>query len=140
MRFGARILSSNFAPLEQLIRFGLVGIFTNLIGYSIYLIVTYFWNDPKTVMTLMYFFGVCISFTGHKKWTFGHSGNFFSSVSRYLIAYGLGYILNLTILILFVDKLGFMHQWVQGVAIFVVAMYLFFVMKFFVFPETKCEE
>ena len=44
-----------------------------------------------------------------------------------------GYLMNLAILFVFVDKMGFAHQWVQAVAIFVVAGYLFLAFKFFVF-------
>jgi len=56
---------------------------------------------------------------------------------RYVIAHCIGYLLNLSILIVFVDKLGYAHQWVQAIAIFVVAAFLFLAFKVFVFPVSR---
>lgn len=54
---------------------------------------------------------------------------------RYVIAHCIGYLINLSILILMVDKFGYPHQWVQAAAIFIVAGFLFLMFKFFVFTE-----
>lgn len=56
---------------------------------------------------------------------------------RYVIAHCIGYLLNLSILIVFVDELGYAHQWVQAIAIFVVAAFLFLAFKVFVFPVSR---
>lgn len=56
---------------------------------------------------------------------------------RYIIAHCFGYLINLVILIIFVDELGFVHQWVQAIAIVIVAAFLFLAFKFFVFPITN---
>lgn len=45
----------------------------------------------------------------------------------------MGYLLNLILLLLFVDWLDFPHQIVQGIAIVVVAIFLFVVLRIFVF-------
>ncbi len=49
----------------------------------------------------------------------------------------LGYLMNLEILIVIVDKLGPIHQWAQALELFVVAGFLFFTFKFFVFGEVN---
>jgi hypothetical protein len=54
---------------------------------------------------------------------------------RYFTAHFFGYFINLTILFIFVDQLGYGHQWVQAFAVFVVAGMLFIVFKFFVFTN-----
>jgi uncharacterized membrane protein (GlpM family) len=52
-----------------------------------------------------------------------------------------GYLCNLAILRVFVDRLGYPHQIVQAVAIFVVAAYLFLAFKMFVFvTPTNAQE
>jgi hypothetical protein len=49
----------------------------------------------------------------------------------------LGYLMNLAILIVVVDKQGPTNQWAQAVEIFVMAGFLFFTFKFFVFGEAN---
>ena len=43
--------------------------------------------------------------------------------------------LNLGILAIFVDHFGYAHQWVQAAAIMIVAGFLFFAFKYFVFAQ-----
>ena len=128
----------------QLVRYGLVGIATNLTGYLVYLLVTYLGAKPKIAMSLLYSVGMAASYWGNRKFTFKNKGNVFRTSTRYLIAHFLGYLINLAMLIVMVDKLGYAHQWVQAAAIFVVAAYLFLAFKFFVFGQensinTECE-
>lgn len=121
----------------QLIRYGLVGIATNLIGYFVYLLITYWGGEPKVTMTLLYIVGTSIGFYGNRQWTFAHEGAILNSGVRYFAAHLIGYLINLTILIMFVDKLGYPHQWVQAAAIFVVAGLLFVIFKYFVFSKAE---
>ncbi|MFA7239950.1 MAG: GtrA family protein [Sulfuricellaceae bacterium] len=119
----------------QLVRYGLVGVASNLAIYSIYLLVTYLGVEPKKAMTLLYIVGAFIGFFGNKRWTFSHNGNFNQSVVRYAISHLLGYLLNFFILFTFVDRLGYAHQVVQAVAIIIVAGFLFVLLKFYVFSD-----
>jgi putative flippase GtrA len=119
----------------QLIRYGLVGLASNLVGYLVYLFITYLGVAPKIAMSVLYVIGATIGFVGNRRLTFAHKGSLFGAGIRYLIAHCIGYALNLSILIFMVDKLGYPHQWVQAAAIFIVAAYLFFAFKFFVFTE-----
>lgn len=121
----------------QLIRYGLVGIATNLSGYLIYLLIAYLGVEPKTAMTLVYVIGASIGFMGNQKWTFAHRGDSTSAALRYVLAHVFGYLLNFLILVTFVDRLGYAHQWVQAAAIIIVAGFLFIVFKYFVFREKE---
>jgi putative flippase GtrA len=121
--------------MRQLIRYGLVGVVSNLIIYFVYLLITYLGVEPKTAMTLVYIIGASIGFIGNRKWTFAHRGDFTSAALRYVLAHLFGYLLNFLILFTFVDRLGYAHQWVQAVAIIIVAGFLFIVFKNFVFRE-----
>jgi putative flippase GtrA len=121
------------ALLRQLFRYALVGITTNAIGYLVYLLITYWYPFPKVVMTMMYALGAILGYAGNRSYTFRSRAGIMSSGFKYVIAYALGYIMNLSLMIYFSDKLGYPHQWVQAGAIFVVAGFLFVAMRYFVF-------
>lgn len=121
--------------LKQLARYAFVGIITNLSGYLVYLLAIYLGATPKITMTVLYGAGAAIGYIGNRNFTFTHKGNLLGSGVRYSIAHFFGYSLNLIILIVFVDKLGYAHQWVQAIAIFIVAGFLFTTFKFFVFQK-----
>ena len=124
---------SSGEPISQLFRYGMVGISTNLALYLLYLMITYLGIEPKSAMTLVYIAGVILGYIGHRNWTFGHKGAMLGSGARYFIAHLIGYLINFLILLTFVDKLGYAHQWVQAAAIIVVAMFLFLAFRYFVF-------
>ena len=119
----------------QLIRYGLVGVVSNAAIYCVYLLITHLGVEPKTAMTFVYLVGASIGFIGNRKWTFAHRGNSSSAALRYVLAHLFGYLLNLLILVTFVDRLGYAHQWVQAAAIIIVAGFLFIVFKYFVFSR-----
>lgn len=119
----------------QLIRYGLVGLASNAAIYFIYLLITYLGMEAKSAMTLVYVLGATIGFVGNRKWTFAHRGDSSSAALRYVLAHLCGYLMNFLILYLFVDRLGYAHQWVQAAAIVIVAGFLFVVFKYFVFNE-----
>jgi putative flippase GtrA len=119
--------------MRQLIRYGVVGAASNLTMYFVYLLITYFGVEPKTAMTLVYIIGASLGFIGNRKWTFAHRGDSTSAVLRYVLAHLFGYLLNFLILFTFVDRLGYAHQWVQAMAIIIVAGFLFIASKYFVF-------
>ncbi|MGZ8944489.1 MAG: GtrA family protein [Methylococcaceae bacterium] len=121
--------------MAQLICYGLVGVVSNLTIYFVYLLITHLGVEPITAMTLVYIIGASIGFISNRKWTFAHRGNSTSAVLRYVLAQLFGYLLNFLILFIFVGRLGYAHQWVQAVAIIIVAGFLFIVFKYFVFRE-----
>ncbi len=121
--------------MRQLIRYGLVGIASNLTAYFIYLIITYLGIGPKLAMTFVYLVGASVGFFGNRNWTFAHRGALAGTASRYGLAHLIGYLLNLAILTIFVDHFGYAHQWVQAAAIIIVAGFLFFAFKYFVFAK-----
>lgn len=62
-----------------------------------------------------------------------YDGHLLGAGMRYLIAHFLGYSINLAILVIFAERLGYNHALVQAVAIVTVAIYLFITLKLFVF-------
>ena len=132
-----RVKSCGQLLLKQLLRYGVLGIVNNSAGYLIYLLLTYLGAAPKLTMTLLYAVGAVLGYAGNRRFTFAHRGNQMASGPRYVVAHFFGYLLNLAILIVFVDHLGYAHQWVQAAAIFIVAGFLFMAFKFFVFTGSN---
>lgn len=119
--------------LSQLFYYASVGIISNIVGYAIYLIFTYLGATPKITMSLLYGVGAAVGFIGNRSVTFKDQGYLLGTALRYTIAHCCGYLINLGILIIMVDKLGYAHQWVQAFAILIVAAFLFLLFKLFVF-------
>lgn len=121
----------------QMFRYGIVGTVVNMLGYGVYLLITFLGVPPKITMSIIYPIGVCIGYLGHGKWTFGVEQATFRSFSRFILAHLFGYFTNLLLLFYFVDVIGYPHQWVQLVAVFVVALQLFITFKIFVFSNNN---
>lgn len=120
---------------KQVFRYGLVGLVSNLTGYLVFLLITYWGVEPKAAISLLYVVGATIGFIGNRQWAFAYQGALLGAGARYFVAHLFGYLINFLILLILVDRLGYSHQWVQAGAIFVVAGFLFIVFKYFVFPK-----
>ena len=129
------ILSSK-KILRQFFTYAMIGVLTNVLGYAVYLILTYLWGAPKLTMTALYFVGASIGFLANRRFTFRHDGVIGVAGVRYLLAQFAGYLVNLVLLLLFVDWFDFPHRIVQAIAIVVVAIFLFVVLRVFVFAPS----
>lgn len=122
----------------QFLRYGTVGLASNLGLYMGYLGLTYAGIGHKTAMSGLYVSGVLVTFLANKSWSFGHRGFAGPAFVRYVIAYALGYGLNFALLWIGVDQWHLPHQWVQLVAIVLVATGLFLMQRYWVFgPAAK---
>lgn len=123
------------ATLRQVVRYGVVGVLNNLLGYLIYLLITWLWLDPKVAVTLMYPIGAVTAYFGHARYSFTYSGSPSHGIIRYAIAHVIGYGANIGMIYMFSDRLGYPHQLVQAVAIVAVAGILYLLFRYFVFPN-----
>ncbi len=123
--------------LIQLMRFGALGVLTNVLGYVLYLGITYLGMEPKVAMSALYCLGVCINFVGSRNWVFRSDAKILGASMRYVAAYAIGYFVNYGILVMFVDRLGYPHAYVQAAAIVIVACYLYAALKFLVFRRAS---
>lgn len=126
------LLSARVLP--QIFRYFIVGVLNNLLGYLIYLTVTWLWLEPKLAVTLLYPIGVLTAYYGHAEYSFSYRGRTRQGLSRYLIAHLAGYGANLLLLYICVDIIGLPHQIVQAAAILLVAGILFLLFRYYVFP------
>ena len=110
-------------PFRQFFTYALVGLLTNFAVYLIYLVLTYTWGAPKLIMTVMYVLGASLGFFANRRFTFPNERHSGYTGIRYTIAYISGYLLNLLLLLFFVDWLGFQHQIIQAIAIVIVSVF-----------------
>ena len=124
------------AGWNQLGRFGLVGLVSNLVLYAAYLALTAVGIGPKAAMSVVYITGVVQTFLVNRAWTFKFSGPRAGPFAKYCLTYASGYLLNLVLLFLLVDLCGGPHQLVQAVSILAVALLVFFMQRHWVFRPT----
>ncbi len=117
----------------QFTRYAIVGLASNALAFSLYLILTIAGMDHKLAMTLLYGLGVAQTFVFNKRWSFRHVGMHGPAFVRYCISYGLGYVINLLALLVLVDHMRYPHEFVQGVMVLSLAAMLFLLQKFWVF-------
>lgn len=121
--------------IRQLFIYSITGLTINLLGFLLYLGVAGLVGNPKIAMTILYILGAVLGFLFNRRYTFLYSGRISDAGVRYVMVQGLGYLINLCLLLVFVDWLKFPHQIIQAVAIFVVAIFIFVSLKVFVFNQ-----
>jgi putative flippase GtrA len=124
------------ALISQMARYGVIGVMNNLLGYLVYLTVTWLWLDPKLAVSLLYPLGAMTAYFGHAKYAFAYQGKHSHGVMRYIVAHLTGYAINVSLLYVFTDRLGFSHQAVQACAVVVVGGVLYVFFRCWVFPHS----
>lgn len=123
--------------IAELIRYGVVGVTHNLLGYLVYLLVTWLGADPKVAVAILYPIGTTVSYLANRRWTFNHKGEVSQSMARYVSMHLFGYCLNLAIITVGVDVLAFPHQLVQLFATGLLAALFFVMSKFLIFNTSN---
>lgn len=121
---------------NQLVRFVAVGIVTNAIGYAIYLLITHFWIKPKFAITLFYLLGAFLGYFSHARYSFYYNGENYFVIAKYILAYAVGYFVNLVLLHVLFEQLNYPHQVVQAIAIPVVAVLMYLLLGRFVYTHS----
>ncbi len=119
--------------LQQVARYGIVGLSANALGYLLYLALTTMHVEPVVAMTLLYVVGVLQTFIFNRRWTFEHGGRVGVAFKRYVFLYLLGYGINLAVMRLLVGAMGWPHQWVMLGLVLGMPLFFFVGQKFWVF-------
>jgi putative flippase GtrA len=131
----ARLASTNKKDIVQFARCILIGLISNCVAFTFFLFLTYKGMEHKIAMSILYFLNLSIGFWGNFNWVFSTNNSIWTVGKKYLFAHLLGYSMNYLILFVFVDQLGYSHQWVQLGAIAVIAFFFLIIFKHFVFKE-----
>ena len=126
--------SSHFV---QVMRYGIVGLSTNALGYVLYLGLTALGMGPKLAMSLLYMVGVLQTFVFNKSWTFRYVGQGRAAFQRHVVLYAAGYGINLLLLAMLVDTLHWPHQWVMAGLVVLMAVFFFVGQKYWVFRQSS---
>lgn len=133
----AKTIDAYRGTVPQFVRFVIVGVASNALGYGLYLVLTAVGMVPSHAVTAIYFTSATLAYFGNKSVTFVSNASGWSTGVRYIIAQLIGYAINIALLSTLHDYYGYSHQLVQLFAIGVVAVYLFITLKVFVFQDTQ---
>ncbi|HIE30180.1 TPA: GtrA family protein [Candidatus Poribacteria bacterium] len=99
-------------------RFGLVGIIRTFLGI-IFIFVPYnLWDVNYVLCNIVgYSVGLITGFILHKRWTFRSQGEWDKEAIPYLVTFGVGYLVNMILLLLSAEKLRLNKNISQVIAI-----------------------
>ena len=117
----------------QSLRYLISGALANLALYAAYVGATALGAAPKPAMSVLFLLGILLSFVLNKNWAFAYAGPSRRALPRFALAYGAAYFLNLGLLALFADRLGWPHQLVQAAALGINAGLLFLAQRYWIF-------
>lgn len=114
-----------------------VGVASNAMLYLLYILATTLGAGHKTSMTVLYALGVVQTFVANRSWSFRHKGPARMAFLRYLVAYLLAYLLNLSVMHVLVDELGYSDRAVQACMVIIVAVVMYLLQKYWVFRVNR---
>lgn len=123
------------AGLGRILRFGVVGVVNNGVGYGLFVVMSLLGVGHLEAMTASYLVGMAISFWGNRSWTFAHDGPVWPTLARFLLANAVGYGVNFAVLHSLVAGAGVPQIPAQPVATGAVAVCTFTLMRRWVFRE-----
>jgi putative flippase GtrA len=86
------------------LKFVAVGVTNTLGGYAFYVALLVFGLNYALALTLEYVAGIAYGFLLNKRWTFKAEGESTQQAWRFVALYGFIYVLNVTLLMLFVES------------------------------------
>lgn len=119
---------------RTLLRYGIVGLVSNGIGYLLYLLLTWLGMEYRVAVTLLFAVGVVQTFFFNKSWSFGHIGSTQPVLLRYWAVYVAAFFLNIAALTVLVEYVDVPHQIAQAILVFVIAGLIFIALRCWVFP------
>jgi len=122
---------------REAIRFGIVGLMSNVALYLLYMLLVNVGIDPKLVVSILYILGLSWTFVFNKRWSFSHRGDWGKTGVRYISLYGGLYLTNILALMLFVDYLELPHAFIQAGVVIVFIPIVFFVQRYWVFRNNS---
>jgi putative flippase GtrA len=103
------------------------GVLNTLLGFAAIFLLMGFGVSPILANTGGYAFGLLLGFVVAKKFVFRSNGHFVSETVRYLMAFAIAFLINLTVLELFINlfELNPYISQILAAASYTVAMYVF---------------
>ena len=89
---------------------------------------------PELSLTLASAFGLVLAYTANRIWSFNYRGDGAGSLVRYAVTCFTSYCIQLFVLRLGTDLLGYPHQWVVVFGVVLAIPVSYVLLAFFVFP------
>ncbi|WP_155122037.1 GtrA family protein [Martelella mediterranea] len=120
--------------VEQLLKYGLVGVMNTLITFIVIVLLSYLGFSPVTSNVIGYACGLANSFFFNGRFTFT-STNGRKAVYRFLAGFALAYSINLAALLALTHQGDLPEMVSQAVAMLVYNVCFFLIMKFWIFEK-----
>jgi putative flippase GtrA len=120
---------------SEAIRFGLVGIKSNVVYYFLYVGLALAGASPNVSVTVVYCFGIAYTFWFNKGFVFKNPHAQGSQFAKYVFVYAVAWGLNVVLLDIAISRLGLIHYLAQALLILPIAGLTFVSLKLFVFPR-----
>jgi putative flippase GtrA len=129
-----KFLFFSYKLVNQVLRFGLIGVITNIIGYSLFVLCTlYLKFSPYLVISFLYPLSITATYILNKDYTFKQEKTLKKQKIIFITLYLSAYLLNILILYIVTTLLLVPAYLAQGVAIIVLGIYLFLMQKKYVY-------
>ena len=124
--------------LDQLARFGLVGVINTTIGLlSIYSLIFFFNSGPFVANLFGYAIGLVLSYYLNKHWTFADTAPKNKTIPSYLLVATISYLSNLTTVFIGVHYFNIGPYLVQLFGVFIYTSLMFIGCKLYVFNQNE---
>tara|TARA_B100000614_G_C14431263_1_gene446224 strand:+ start:407 stop:829 length:423 start_codon:yes stop_codon:yes gene_type:complete len=120
--------------VEQLFKYGLVGVMNTLITFLVIAILSYLGFSPVTSNVIGYACGLANSFFFNGRFTFA-STNGRKAVYRFLAGFALAYCINLAVLLALTRQGDLPEMASQAIAMLAYNICFFLIMKFWIFDK-----
>ncbi len=117
------------------IKFASVGIINTLLSIAIIFTLKYFANASDVLSNAFgYLSGLTCSFILNKSWTFEHSETTWSALPKFLLVFGVSYLINIFTVLIFI-KMGVNDYYAQLTGIPLYSITFYFGSKYFAFSR-----
>lgn len=122
--------------MNQIFKYGSVGIVTNALGYIIYIAVANLLGiNPPVAAIISGLLVISLSFYLNKRFSFDNNNKSIGLAVNYFILYGIAILFHSLIVFIFSNILGFAHEIIAGINIILISCSLFLIQKFLLFRE-----
>jgi len=111
-----------------------IGIILNASGFLFYIFLTTLDITPAFSMSIVYILFTSLAFFLHKNYSFQKESSAKPFIP-FLLIHISAYTLNLLSIYIFVYMLNFPHQLIQGISVIFLALYLYLMMRSYVFKS-----
>jgi putative flippase GtrA len=117
------------------LKFVVVGVTNTLGGYAFYAALLVLGMNYALALTLEYVAGIAYGFLLNKRWTFKAQAKSAQQASRFVALYGFIYVLNVTLLMIFVERLALSPYLAQIFILGFLTLLSFVVQKHWIFTK-----